>query len=239
MKRLFLLLLLLNACSRPNIWNVAPQTQASRPLHSIALNAGSAYPRADFVIAPARVNLPYALANARFIMHHQRALAAKRPAPAAKPAPKKALAAAPAVPVTPAVTPKTEALPEISKPSASPRANAIIATAKKQLGVPYRFGGTQPNTGFDCSGLMVHIHQQHGIPLPRSSSEQFARLPVIAKPRVGDLVFFRHGKNISHVGLYLGEQRMLHAPRRGRTVSIERIDKPYWQKRYAGARRVL
>jgi len=115
-----------------------------------------------------------------------------------------------------------------------------IADGKKLIGTRYRYGGTSEKSGFDCSGLVQHVFAQQGYRLPRSSKEQFSKLLPVKEPRPGDLIFFRHGKgNVSHVGIYLGNQKMLHSPSPGKKVEITRIDQDYWKKRYAGARAVV
>lgn len=116
----------------------------------------------------------------------------------------------------------------------------LIADGKKLIGTRYRYGGTSEKTGFDCSGLVQHVFAQQGYRLPRSSNEQFSKLLPVKEPRPGDLIFFRHGKGkVNHVGIYLGNQKMLHSPSPGKKVEITRIDQAYWQKRYAGARAVV
>lgn len=151
------------------------------------------------------------------------------------------------------LTPEKKALPkQVNEPSKSQSKQAetvqktvsgggrqsVIALAKKQIGVRYRFGGSSPSTGFDCSGLMVHVFKANGIVLPRTSHEQFSALTPVSEPQAGDLVFFNHGnRRINHVGLYLGNGQMLHAPSSGKRVEIQDIwNNPYWRKRYAGAR---
>ena len=122
----------------------------------------------------------------------------------------------------------------------NPARNRLIADGKKLIGTRYRYGGTSEKSGFDCSGLVQHVFAQQGYRLPRSSKEQFSKLLPVKEPRPGDLIFFRHGKgNVSHVGIYLGNQKMLHSPSPGKKVEITRIDQDYWKKRYAGARTVV
>lgn len=116
----------------------------------------------------------------------------------------------------------------------------IVDDGKKLLGTPYRYGGSNARSGFDCSGLVQHVFARQGFRLPRSSSAQFHALLPVREPKLGDLVFFHRGNgNINHVGIYLGDQRMLHAPSPGKTVEITRIDQGYWKKRYVGARTVI
>lgn len=112
----------------------------------------------------------------------------------------------------------------------------ILEIAKKYLGVPYRFGGSTPD-GFDCSGFTGYVYAQIGQKLPRDAGDQFSAGRPVKVPRVGDLVFFKiDGKKISHVGIYAGDLRFIHAPSTGKTVSFADMRIDYWKKRYAGAR---
>ncbi len=113
---------------------------------------------------------------------------------------------------------------------------SAIKTAKAQLGTKYRYGGNQPNQGFDCSGLIHYSFSKAGLNLPRSSRAQFAALPPTTKPKKGDLVYFGNKGRVNHAGIYLGDNKMLHSPSKGGHVEIVRIDTPRWQKRYLGAR---
>lgn len=119
---------------------------------------------------------------------------------------------------------------------------ALASTALTMLGVKYRYGGETPKTGFDCSGLVIYAAEKSlGLKLPRQSS-QLAREGVSVKRselRKGDLVFFNtRGHRNSHVGIYLGDRKFVHAPRKGAVVRIESMDIAYWKKRYNGARRL-
>ena len=109
------------------------------------------------------------------------------------------------------------------------------------LGVAYRFGGTSP-TGFDCSGFMQFIFRKSfSVNLPRTSAEQAnVGIPVSRNElRPGDMVFFRtSGNRISHVGMYVGNDRFIHAPRTGKRIEITSLNSQYWGTRYATARRV-
>ncbi len=118
----------------------------------------------------------------------------------------------------------------------------ILDAAKELLGTPYRYGGSDPREGFDCSGLVQYTHRQAGIEVPRTTRAQYnASKPVSRrKLRPGDLVFFRiDGRRISHVGIYLGEGRFIHAPSSGKRVSTARLDDPYWRRHYSGAGRFV
>ncbi len=123
-------------------------------------------------------------------------------------------------------------------------AQRVVETAKSQIGVPYRYGGTSPGTGFDCSGFVKWSFAQHGVTLPRTSREQLhAGIPVEqSELKTGDLIIFtrRIGSRAStHAGLYIGEGKFIHSPSAGRTVCIESLDDEHYQKRYIGARRVI
>ena len=111
------------------------------------------------------------------------------------------------------------------------------------IGVDYQFGGTTPERGLDCSGLVRYVFQQvTGVMLPRTSQEIShlgEKIPV-AELMPGDLVFFNTRRfQFSHVGIYLGEDRFIHAPRQGGEVEIVTLSKGYWQKHFDGARRLV
>lgn len=113
----------------------------------------------------------------------------------------------------------------------------ILSRAKRALGTPYRWGGTSER-GLDCSGLVQLSYRAAGIDVPRSSDAQFQELPRVEPARPGDLLFFATGKRrgkANHVGIYLGDRRMIHAPGRGRTVTTTSLNLDYWQDRYLGA----
>jgi len=128
-----------------------------------------------------------------------------------------------------------------SAPSADPARDAVVY-AMSLIGAPYRNGGTTPQSGFDCSGFVWYVYRQSaGIALPRSADEMGrSGQPVAANElRPGDLVFYNTlGRDFSHVGIYIGEDRFVHAPSNGGTVGIVSMRSAYWLQRYAGARRV-
>ena len=112
--------------------------------------------------------------------------------------------------------------------------------AARMVGVPYRYGGNSP-TGFDCSGLVQFSYSRAGIKLPRDTYGQRQSTRAISQRSLqrGDLVFFdQEGKRSSHVGIYLGDNRFVHAPSSGKTVRIANLADRYWQQHFAGARRV-
>lgn len=114
----------------------------------------------------------------------------------------------------------------------------LIKFAKTLIGTPYKYGGTTPK-GFDCSGLVRFVFAELGHQLPRISREQYQALTPVDKPQIGDLVFFGRGNRVSHVGIYVGGDKMLHAPSSGKAVAIDTFTSGYWGKRYIGARSVI
>lgn len=139
---------------------------------------------------------------------------------------------------------KTAAKPAADQPRVSGGKNDaddIIASAMGFLGVAYRFGGVSP-TGFDCSGFMQYIFRKtYAVNLPRTSAEQAAVGTHVnrADLQPGDMVFFRTaGSRISHVGMYIGNNRFIHAPRTGKNIEITSLSNKYWDSKYATARRV-
>jgi cell wall-associated NlpC family hydrolase len=119
----------------------------------------------------------------------------------------------------------------------------ITSYALSLIGVDYRFGGNTPDQGLDCSGLIRYVFQQAtGISLPRSAREQ-ARVGESIKRddlQPGDLVFFNTRRfQFSHVGLYIGDNRFIHAPSSGGAVEVVNLDNRYWQKAFNGARRIV
>ena len=121
------------------------------------------------------------------------------------------------------------------------RAEALLQ-ALLALGIDYRYGGQSPTTGFDCSGLVAHVYlEAYGKRLPRNTKGQSQVGDSVASTALeaGDLVFFNTlNRPYSHVGIYLGDGRFLHAPKAGARVRVERMDVAYWTKRFDGARRI-
>ena len=123
------------------------------------------------------------------------------------------------------------------------KANAILMRAISLVGTPYRYGGNTPAGGFDCSGLVNYVYRDMlDLRLPRTSRDLADwQGPRIAPTRLAaaDLVFFGSRGNVSHVGIYVGEGRFVHAPSTGGTVRLDHLDGPYWRDHYSGAKRVL
>ena len=135
--------------------------------------------------------------------------------------------------------------PGYGEPTAlSERSNEVLMRAISLVGTPYRYGGNSPEGGFDCSGLVDFVFlDAAGLKLPRSTNELIELdAPEIRRSRLqpGDLVFFSpDGGNVSHIGIYVGEGRFVHAPKAGGTVRLDHLDTDYWIRAYKGAKRVL
>lgn len=119
---------------------------------------------------------------------------------------------------------------------------ALIDNAMQLIGVRYRWGGNTPQSGLDCSGFVRYVfNDTFGFLLPRKSAQMSKVGLEIGKDelRPGDLVFFntmRHA--FSHVGIYVGDNKFIHAPSRGKSIRVDDMTKIYWEKRYNGARRM-
>jgi cell wall-associated NlpC family hydrolase len=117
----------------------------------------------------------------------------------------------------------------------------VVRTALSLRGVPYRLGGSVPETGFDCSGLVQFAFEQHDIALPRTVEEQFraGQRVALQSVRAGDLIFFATTTaEPSHVGLVVDDTTFVHAPDVGGVVRLESFTTEYWRARFAGARRI-
>lgn len=123
--------------------------------------------------------------------------------------------------------------------TSDPTRSRIIFTALQMVGVPYRFGGATPQ-GFDCSGLVQYAYRNAGISVPRTSREQLRVSSPVTLERAspGDLLFFQSTDN-SHVGIYLGDGRFVHAPATGYNVSISSFDEPYYRRNFVRAGKML
>ena len=145
--------------------------------------------------------------------------------------------------VRPASAPAPSRHYALVAPSDPAAANSVVIRAISLVGTPYRFGGNTPEGGFDCSGLVNYVYRDMlDLRLPRTSRE----LAGVQGPRIdprrlaaADLVFFGSGSQVTHVGIYVGEGRFVHAPSTGGTVRLDHLDGSYWQRHYSGAKRVL
>jgi cell wall-associated NlpC family hydrolase len=148
----------------------------------------------------------------------------------------------------PTYKPSHSALAELPAraPSAASaqRANDVLFRAMALVGTPYHWGGNTPDGGFDCSGLVDYIYRHSAdIALPHSSRDMAAmdgrKVKRMTDLASGDLVFFGSRHGISHVGVYVGKGRFVHAPNSGGTVRLDDIDGPYWRDHFAYGKRLL
>lgn len=154
-------------------------------------------------------------------------------------------ASAPAIGARPSPFPGV-APPAWASSGPSARAGAVrelLDVALSLQGVPYLFGGTTPEAGFDCSGLVRYVFGHAALDVPRTVAEQYETGQTVARSRVvaGDLVFFSTtGPGATHVGIVVDpdSHTFVHAPGTGAAVRLERFDTPYWQRRWLGARRL-
>lgn len=141
-----------------------------------------------------------------------------------------------------ACTPFQTGLPGDSGPPSRTQPDtgqSVLLAAQSQIGAPYRYGGTGPEA-FDCSGLVSYVHRQVGLAVPRTAAQQFAAATPVKRDelRPGDLVFFRlEGRTVSHVGIYAGDKRFVHAPQRGGNVRVASLDDEHFRRSFAGAGR--
>jgi cell wall-associated NlpC family hydrolase len=135
----------------------------------------------------------------------------------------------------------SSAPPNSYAPHYRSKAASIVTVAKSMIGRPYKYGGNSPRTGFDCSGLVYYTLRKNGIDAPRTSYAQYRATHPVSRRylRPGDLLFFRvSSRKVSHVGIYLGKNRFVHAPSSGKEVSISHLDSPYWSRRFIRGGRI-
>lgn len=139
--------------------------------------------------------------------------------------------------------PPREEPPTVSRGGTTTRAAAVaLATAQKLVGLPYAWGGTSPDTGFDCSGLVWYVGQRVGTELPRTAQEMFETGMKVTRDQLqaGDLVFFTtYAPGATHVGVYDGNGSFVHAQSAETGVKVTLLSNPWWAERYLGARRVF
>lgn len=158
--------------------------------------------------------------------------------------------------VEPATEPKIVAASEVTEPAQSASNESanidssdwsgmvreVLMSALSLIGIQYKYGGGSPETGFDCSGFVRYVFQQAAnLSLPHSTRalSQLGRVIPIGQLEPGDLVFFDTLKStFSHVGIYLGGSRFIHAPSAGGSINVVNMDDAYWAKRFNGARRL-
>ncbi len=131
-------------------------------------------------------------------------------------------------------------LPVSQAPITDARAQ-VVSTAIEMLGSPYRYGGSTPR-GFDCSGLVRFSYQQAGLNVPRTAREQYERSTPVPGNRLqpGDLLFFTlNSRRVSHVGIYVGDGKFIHAPAIGKNVVESRLDDSFWHEHLVRAGRLF
>ncbi|NVK21554.1 MAG: C40 family peptidase [Kangiellaceae bacterium] len=136
--------------------------------------------------------------------------------------------------------PESRDLPQYSSLEYSDKGQFIVQLAHSLIGTPYRYGGSTPEQGFDCSGLVFFTHINAGDKIPRSSFAQLdASKPIdIEELQPGDLLFYRINSKPSHVGIYIGDKMFIHAPSSGKKVSVASMDNPYFKPRLIRAGRL-
>ena len=146
----------------------------------------------------------------------------------------------PGAPAPPEASPLPAAPPPAAAPFVATTSSALVDTAMRLRGVPYRNGGSDPS-GFDCSGFVQWVFAQNGVLLPREVREQYAagRKIELREVQPGDLVFFQTvSRGASHVGVVIGGDQFVHAPSSTGVVRVERFTANYWTRRFVGARRI-
>lgn len=140
---------------------------------------------------------------------------------------------------------KTGSVPELNDAVAPAAAADMVTGALTLIGTPYVFGGSSPERGFDCSGLVQYIYRDiSAVNLPRRAVEMSrasGRDVSLGELKIGDLIFFKLNRSseINHVAVYIGEDRFVHAPRTGAKVRIDTLDSRYWMRYYTRARRLF
>ncbi|GGB42823.1 NlpC/P60 family protein [Fictibacillus barbaricus] len=132
---------------------------------------------------------------------------------------------------------KTAAVKKVPAKKA-PAKTFNVNAAKKLVGIRYTYGGTSPQTGFDCSGFVSYVMKQQGVSLPRRSQDMYNVGQKVTSLKPGDLVFYNtSGKGVSHVAIYIGNGQMIHSA--SKNVKVDSMSSSYWKQRYIGAKRVL
>ncbi len=141
------------------------------------------------------------------------------------------------------VLPESYAAARIKRSGQGDLRAELVTTVHRFIGVPYRWGGEDRRNGFDCSGLTMVSYRLNGLNLPRNSRAQFKAGRYVAKKnlRAGDLVFFatKGGTRVTHVGMYIGGGKFVHAPRTGKTVRVAKLSSSFFKKTYMGGRSYL
>jgi len=178
------------------------------------------------------------LTRQRALAAAQQLRAASSPASQSAPAVSPPTAPDPTVEESPTPEPPTLEEPAPALTADASRGAQVVSIAMGYLGVPYKWGGASPSSGFDCSGLTMYVFAQIGVALPHYAAAQYGLGRAVSKSELapGDLVFFR---GLGHMGMYIGGGNFIHAPRTGDVVKISSISEPYRVANWVGARRVL
>ena len=148
----------------------------------------------------------------------------------------------PALARSPARSGASPARPGLPVQRAAPEQSEMLFQVLSSIGVDYKYGGNSHASGFDCSGLVAHVFREgYGVTLPRNTYGQSQAGSPVSPDELqpGDLVFYNTlDRPYSHVGIYLGDGRFIHAPKTGAAVRIESLKSNYWSKRWNGARRI-
>jgi cell wall-associated NlpC family hydrolase len=145
-----------------------------------------------------------------------------------------------AIPAPAPTAPEAPSAPEAPEAPGSAEGYAVSGTALSLRGAPYRDGGIDPS-GFDCSGFVRYVYEQHGVAVPRQVRDQFRIGANVDRDDLqpGDLVFFSTvAPGASHVGIVIGGDQFVHAPSERGVVRVESLTSQYWASRYIGAKRV-
>ena len=160
---------------------------------------------------------------------------------AAIPAPSTPADSAPPVAANPPAANPPVAAPRVVPGHGTADGYALSGTAMSLRGAPYRNGGIDPVSGFDCSGFVKYVYEQHGVTMPREVREQFRVGKNVDRDQLepGDLVFFSTvSPGASHVGIVIGGDQFVHAPSERGVVRVESLSQQYWATRFIGAKRV-
>lgn len=145
------------------------------------------------------------------------------------------------VPRAPSTATESSAAPVVESRLDHTSGTKVVHVAAGLIGTPYKFGGEDPRKGFDCSGLVFYSFDRLGLEVPRTAADQRHAATPIAREALtpGDLVFFRSSaRRVDHVGIYAGDGKFIHAPRRGAVVSYAYLDDPYYREHFVSAGRL-
>ena len=137
--------------------------------------------------------------------------------------------------IPPPIRQQPQYSPPANSSSARQTRQSIVNLAYQQVGTRYKYGGSSPRAGFDCSGLMNYLHKKGaGINIPRTAGQQRSKSHTVqyADLKPGDMLFFKTGSSTNHVGVYIGNRQFIHAPNRRSKVKITPMDNSYWHSKF-------